>query len=367
MDQIAPARLPLHSEVALGPAALVRINESVDFIDRHSSVFCTASAWLGAAGRHLRGEPVVITVHDADTEVVGLAALSRSRQRGVWGIALLGGGFNDYGQFHYADESAGVALARATAAWIRGEHRAWSLALDQVEQDDPAVAVLLGLLPRARLEPGQPIPQISGIGTDYRLSRNRRRKANNAINRIEAHGRAWQQLTVRDRSGLDRWLPSVIDVRRARDHACGRRSHLDDPGARAFYVEVVRDLCGAGRLHLDLLLVDGEVAGYGMVVVDPGVHRIFDGRVAEGLSHYRGALVCDLIALRRAEADPDVTTFDWLRGRTDGKFGNHEVLRSDLVASSHAFVVGLDRWEGAARRRAKELLPAPTLRMLARR
>ena len=358
---------PLRSEVAVGAAALERIEASASFIDRHASAFCTTSAWLRAAARNLGGEPVVITVHDAGSTVVALAACSRSRQRGVWGIALLGGEFNDYGQLYYASESAGVVLATATAAWVQGEHRAWSLALDQLPEGDPAVATLLDLLPRARLEPGPPIPQIRGIGTDYLVSRNRRRKANNAVHRIEADGLAWHQVTVHERTDLDRWLPTVIDVRRERDHACGRRSHLDDPGARAFYVEVVRDLCDAGRLHLDLLLVDGTVAGYGMVVADPSAHRVFDGRVAEGLTRYRGGLVCDLMAVQRAEADPSVATFDWLRGRAGGKFGNDEVMRVGVVAASHAVVERLDRWDDAARRAVKALLPDAALRRIARR
>lgn len=342
--------------VATADAARHRIRELAAYIDARSTAYCTTAAWLTAAAAHLPGEPVVLTIGADDDTVAGLAALSRSRRHGVWRIELLGGAFNDYGQLHH-DGHAAEVLAQAIVDWIEREHAAWSLDLAQLPGEDAVVAGLLRRIARARLEPGAPIPQILGIGTDYVVSRNRRRKANNALNRITADGRRAEQLAVREPADVARWLPLVVDVRRRRDHACGRRSHLDDPAVRGFYETFVADLAAAGSLTLDLLLVDGEIAGYGMVVEEPGVHRIFDGRVADGLEHYRGAVVCDLAATARASADPGVTTFDWLRGRTDGKYGNHEVHRVHLLASSGAAVDRLDRWERAARDRLKAALP----------
>lgn len=355
------------SHIATGAAATARLQECADFIDARSTAFCTTSSWLTTAARHLNGEPVVITVHDERAQVVGLAALSRSRHRGVHHVELLGGLFNDYGQFHYDDPRTGARLAAAVATWIRTEHRLWSLELAQMPEHEAAGSQLLASIPRARVTPGQPLPQIHDIGGDYRVSRNRRRKANNALNRIAADGLEWTQLAVTEREELDHWLPLVIDVRRERDHACGRRSHLDDAAQRAFYEEFVRDRCAAGALTLDLLLVGGEVAGYGMVVADDGAHRVFDGRIADGLERYRGTIVCDLAAAMRASDDPTVSTFDWLRGRTDGKFGNHEVHRVDVVATSHAVVERIDRWDRAARNRVKAVLPDTALQRIARR
>ena len=361
----APAAPALVAEVSTGEAAVTRLGHCAELVDRHSTAFSTSSAWLTAAAVHLTGEPVAVVIRDGATPV-GHAALSRTRRRGVPRVTVLGGDFNDYGQLYYTDDHAAVALAAAIADWVRAEHRFWSLSLDQLP-DDLVLAELVSRLPGATVSPGQPIPQIVGIGTDYRLSRNRRRKANNALNRIEADGLSWEQLVITDRDELERWLPTIIDVRRQRDHGCGRRSHLDDPGSRAFYETVVRDACDEGRLTLDLLLVAGQIAGYGIVLAEAGAHRMFDGRMAHELQRYRGALVCDLAALARAQDDPAVSTFDWLRGRTDAKFGNHEVHLSCLVASSHAFVDRLDGWDRRIRHRAKALLPAAALRRLAQR
>ncbi|WP_435768486.1 GNAT family N-acetyltransferase [Nocardioides sp. SYSU DS0651] len=355
----------LASDVALGDRAVARLAELSEFVDRHSEAFCTSAAWLDAAARHLPAEPVVVTVSAGD-EPVAVAALAVAGRRGVRRVELLGGDLNDYGQLFHADLRAAEALADAIATWLAGQRR-WSLSLGQLAEDAPVLAALLGRLPHASVHAGPPMPRISGVGTDYVLSRNRRKKLNNAINRIEADGRGWETVVVEDLPALERWLPAVVELRRRRDHASGRRSHLDDPQVLAFYEAVVRRLVGEGRARIHLLAVDGRAAGYGLAVLDGDTHRLYDGRVAEDLQAYRGGVVCDLLAVAAAAEDPSVTTFDWLRGRTDSKFGNAELRRVELRAVSHAVVTTVDAWESAARRRVKAALPEAAVRRLVAR
>lgn len=354
----------LASRVAVGDEAMALLHELADWVDARSEAFSTSSAWLLAAGENLPGQPVVITVRDGATPVA-LAALAVAQRRGARRIELLGGELNDYGQLFHDDETAATALADAIAAWVLVQHR-WSLSLDQLPVDDPvarAIAARLGGI----LEPGQPMPRISGVGTDYRLSRNRRRSGNKAANRMEADGRRWELLAVADVPGLERWLPAIGDVRRGRDHACGRRSQLDDPHGRAFYEAFVRAAVQAGHAVLHLVLVDDQVAGYNVVLHDGPVHRLFDGRVAEDLLRYQGGVLCDLRAVHDAGEDPAVTTFDWLRGRTESKFGNDEIHRIGVQAASHRWVTAVGEWEGAARRRIKAVLPETAVRKLVAR
>ena len=68
-------------------------------------------------------------------------------------------------------------------------------------------------------------------------------------------------------------------------------------------------------------MVDEDVAGYGVTMLDGPVHRLWDGRVADEWQRYRGGLVCDVTAVRRAIDTPGVSTFDWLRGRKPGALG----------------------------------------------
>ena len=352
-------------EVHVGADAAVRLEELASFVDGLSDTFCTSSAWLLAAARHLPGRPVVITVRAGDIPVA-LGALSVTTRRGVRRVELLGGDLNDYGRLFWTDEVAAAALADELASWL-GRHRYWSLLLGQLAADDPMLALLSDRIPGATVEQGPPMPRIIGIGTDFPISRNRRHQQAKAINRIEGDGLAWEKVVVNDEQTLDRWLPAVIELRRQRDHAAGRRSHLDDPAMLRFYETVVRDFVTRGRAGIYLLAIEGRVAGFTLAMYDDGAHRVLDGRVADDLQRYRGGMVCNVMALMHAAELPDVTTFDWLRGVTEAKRGNHIGHRVGLVAASHRAVVAVDRWEDAARRRIKAALPDAAVRQLVER
>ncbi len=356
---------PSAPPVTTGARALAVLEDLASYVDARAEAFSARSSWLLAAARHLPGEPVVLTVREGD-RVVGLAALAATRHRGALRVSLLGGDLNDYGQLHHDGPDAARALAGALVAWLRQQHR-WSLDLGQLAPEDPALAELVRLLPDAVVTPGAPMPRIEGVGTTYRVKRDRRRKATGAFNHAARDGLRAERVLLDDLVGLERWLPALVAVRRERDHASGRRSQLDDPGVLAFHESVLRTAFAAGRGAVHVMLVEGEVAGFVTVLVDGDTHRLYDGRVAEKWLAYRGGTVCDIDAVLRAQDDPAVHTFDWLRGRTEAKFGNAEVVRSGLRASSSASVERIDRWEDALRRRVKAALPEAAVRRIVSR
>lgn len=353
------------TQVAVGADAIALLDDLATFVDRHSTAFCTTHAWLAAAARHLTAQPVLLVVREGG-EPVGVATLCVTSRRGARRVEMLGGDQNDYAQFYCADRRAAGALAAAVAAWLRELGR-WSLRFEQLAADDPALAALRRLVPGGSVEPGPPMPQIRGIGTDYRISKNRRSQARQAVNRIAADGRTWERVVVDDLASVERWLPAVIALRRRRDHASGRRSHLDDEARLAFYAAVVRDFVARGRAVVYLLAVDGAVAGYHLTMLDRDAYRMLDGRVADELQRYRGGMVTSMMAMTAASDAPEVTTYDWLRGRTESKFGNHEQHRVVLTAASHRLVTVVDEWEATARRRVKAALPAAAVRRLVAR
>ncbi len=363
-ETLRPSAPPV-ATVATGAGAIAVLEELASYVDARAEAFSARSPWLLAAARHLDGEPVVVVVRE-DGEVAALAALSATRHRGATRVSLLGGDLNDYGQLHHDGPRAARLLAAAVADWLVARRR-WSLDLGQLAPEDPALAELARLLPGAVLVPGAPMPRIEGIGSSYRVKRDRRRKATGAFNAAGRDGLSAEKLVVDDLAGLERWLPALVAVRRERDHASGRRSQLDDPGTLAFHTAVLRTAFAAGRGVVHLMLVEGEVAGFVTVLVDGEAHRLYDGRVADRWLTYRGGTVCDIEAVLRAQDDPGVHTFDWLRGRTEAKFGNVEVVRSGLRASSHRSVDRLDRWEAAVRRRVKAALPEAAVRRIVRR
>lgn len=351
--------------VATGARAIAVLQDLASYVDARAEAFSARASWLLAAATHLAGEPVVVVAR-VDGEVAGLAALSLTRHRGTSRVTLLGGDLNDYGQLHHDGPEAARALAAAVVDWLRTQRR-WTLDLGQLAPGDSALAELARLLPDAVVSSGAPMPRIEGVGASYRVKRDRRRKATGAFNAAGRDGLHAEKLVVDDLAGLERWLPELVEVRRARDHASGRRSQLDDPGTLAFHTDVLRTAFAAGAGVVHLMLVEGEVAGFVTVLVDGDAHRLYDGRVADRWLAYRGGTVCDIEAVLRAQDDPDVRTFDWLRGWTEAKFGNAEVVRSGLRASSHPSVDRLDRWEATARRRVKAALPEAAVRRIVSR
>ncbi|UUW87345.1 GNAT family N-acetyltransferase [Nocardioides sp. WV_118_6] len=354
------------TEIAHGSAAELALADLASYVDGRSNAFSTGAGWLRAAARHLPGQPLTIALRGADGRVLALAPLVVQRRAGVVRIEVLGGELNDYAELFHDDPVAADLLADAVASWVR-RHRRWSLRLSQLAPGDPVVAGLVARLPGAVVVPGPPMPRIEGAGTDYRLTRHRRRKINTDLNRLAADGYDAERLVVDDPVTLERWLPRLVDVRRGRDHGSGRRSHLDDDGTRAFHEEVVRDAMARGRAVVDLLVVGDEVLGFTTTLRDGPVSRLFDGRVAQDWMRYRGGIVCEMAAVQRAVADPAVETFDWLRGRTDAKFGNAEIHRVELQAASHAWIERMDERRARARAGLKALLPAALVRRIVQR
>ena len=335
------------------------------FIDARASAFSTSSSWLGAAADFLPTEPVVVTVRSAG-ELAGLAALGVTQRVRLRSITMLGGELNDYTQFFVAGDDAVAGLAFAVADWV-SSHRWWSLSLGQLPAGDPVLAALAALLPRAAIEPGAEMPRIEGLKDGYAVNRNRRGKVRNAMNRMTTDGRACERLTITDPDLLAHWLPRVIDVRRERDHGVGRRSQLDDPGTCAFYGHVVAEAVRSGRGQVNLVLIDGAVGAYTIVMADGSTHRLFDGRVANDLQHYWGGLVANMMAVTNAIEAPGVDTFDWLRGKSIDKFGTAELRREGLRATSHRLVSSVDVGRAALKAKVKDALPDEVLRRLASR
>jgi len=359
---LAPSRTV---RIARGRDAAREIEELAGFIDARSGAFTTSSSWLAAAARWLPGEPVVLSAW-ADAAPVALAALTVTTRAGVPQISFLGGEFNDYSAFYYDDRAGAELLAATLEAWVL-QHRFWALALDQVRPEDAVLAALAARLPGAIVEDGPLMPRIEGLKDGYRIGKNRRQQLNNATNRLTCDGCHWEQVVVSDVVALERWLPRLIEVRRERDHGCGRRSHLDDPAARSFYGAVLRDGVARGRAVVNMLVVDGEVGGYAAVMIDGDTHRLFDGRVAERLQRYKGGVVADLMAVSHAIEAPGVTTFDWLRGESPVKFGNAEIRNVQLRAVSHPAIRSIENARTATRRRVREVLPESVVRRLTER
>lgn len=363
--QGGPSRGAYRARVLTGAAAIEGLRQSAEFIDELSEEFCTTSTWLLAAAELLPGNAAIMVL-DRDGGVVGLAPLSVVSRGPVRDISFLGGEHVDYCRLFARDRHAALVLGDALADWL-GSLPAWSLELVQLHPGDPVLARLAQRLPNVSVAAGPPMPRIEHLERGFEIGRTWRKHVKSAENRLRTDQRDVEHLVVTSPAELARWLPAVIEVRRGRDHALGRRSQLDAPRVQAFYTRVVQEAVAAGRCRIYLQVVDGQVGGFSTIMLDGDTHRIFDGRVAEDFQRYKGGLTTAVHAVEDAIGTPGVVTYDWLRGSSPTKFGNAEIRRAGLSAVSHRAI----RVAAQSRVRTKALIkravPDDVVRRLARR
>ncbi len=347
------------ARVHVGEDATALLAHHAATIDARAGVFCRTAAWLERIVRTLGREPVLVTVSDDQDRLIGLLALERRRRWGLTRVATLGADLNDYAPAFAADAAVAEAMAAALSAWLRTEQR-WSLTLAQL--DDAALAEALTHATRARVSTGPPMPAITDV-TAFVPSKGARKANAKTANRLRADGRNW----AFERHGAtapDGIVDELIALRRERDHAHGRRSHLDAPEQREFYRATVAHLLEheGGAVHA--LRVDGRLAGYVVVAHDAGTHRTWDGRVAVGFERYRAGAACTWRAREEAAADPRVERFDWLRGITQEKLHDHVVELPTLEADSHRWITTLRAGGARARAAARALVPTALRRRM---
>ena len=189
--------------------------------------------------------------------------------------------------------------------------------VDIVQIDHPILATeLVTRLGTTAVEvpPCRAIVQLA----DFAPTKSARKANRKTANRLDADGRTWHF----DRFDTDvpvGLIDSLVTLRRARDHASGRRSHLDDPRRLDFFLETIDDRLSHGLATIHTLTIDDELAAYVIGLRDQNVHRVWDGRVAVGFERYRAGIACTWRMREDAQADPSVDTLDWLRGINPGE------------------------------------------------
>lgn len=337
--------------VTTGVEALRTLEHHAEAIAGNTQSFCQRTSWLLRAARLLPGDPLVVAVYD-DGALTGLIAAAVQRRRRVTRIDLLGGDLNDYAPMFATSHDAAHRVVEAFVAWVRTQRR-WLVQIDQI--DDPTLSAELATRLRTTPVDGAAMPRIVQLA-DFTPSKSARKANRKTVNRLDADGRDWHF----DRFGPDApagLLGSLVTLRRERDHASGRRSHLDDPGRRDFYLETVDDLLSRGLATIHTLTIDNVLAAYVIGLRDHRVHRVWDGRVGVGYERYRAGIACTWRMREDAQADPSVDTLDWLRGINPEKIHNDVVTLPCLRAASHRSVDRMDRWTTAVRSGLKSLVP----------
>jgi CelD/BcsL family acetyltransferase involved in cellulose biosynthesis len=301
-------------------------------------------------------EPFALCVEGAD-RLEAVALLARKKQRLFTELVALGAGLSDQIRLPARDPEASRELARAVVALVLDVHGPWRLTIRHLPPDDGVARAIAAELGCAELETGDASPSLRFDGRrslrSY-VSKNHHQQVRRMRNRMHGEGLLPRLEHLREREAIAAILPEVVDVCLRRDASLRGESLLDQPGARAFFREVILEHAARGEVELTTLRFGDVLAAYVVCFLDRGAYRMWNCRLNPAWSRYGAGRVALDAAVERALLQGSTTEFDWMRGAETYKQGlsNHVEHALDLRAwSSIALRSVLD-----SRRRFKRLV-----------
>jgi hypothetical protein len=231
------------------------------------------------------------------------------------------------------DPPAAADLGALVARWLTDLPDRWALRLEQVPADSAVVAPLAKAGVSLTVE-GDAVPMTRFDEGERRLDRytgkgfrKQARQALRWLERTSGHARL-ERVTGEDCAAL---LPAIDVVRRSRDVDQNRLGSLSSGRADGQWNAAIAELAREGRAEAAVLWAGNEVAAYNLVVHDPNVLHVLDGRIASAWSGRSVGRIVDGAAVQWALDDPACRGVDWGRGITDAK----QRLANDQIATVH--------------------------------
>ena len=113
---------------------------------------------------------------------------------------------------------------------------------------------------------------------------------------------------------------------------------LDDPKVNELWRRLVLVHGATGQIEISSMLIDGEIAGFVIGIIDDDAYRVFDGHFNSEFHRYSPGRIIESAVLERAMVDARFDGLDWMAGVAAEKIltSNHNEGRMQLVASSKA-------------------------------
>lgn len=285
--------------------------------------------------------PMTVLVRERATGQVEAAALL-ARRDGADGaeVVSMGHGTVACTRFPSRSERASKLLTKGIKDELNTLGK-WTLQFQQLPEGDAVAKLLAQQLPNAEMAPDLWVPQVV-FGEDPQLSehlsRNMRRQIKKAWNRLETDGHSVEMNVARSEFEIIELLPRLEEIHVERDHDTGRTSDLDDPKVGELWRRLVLAHGASGQIEISSMVINDEIAGYVIGIIDDDAYRVFDGHFNSEFQRYSPGRIIESAVLERAMVDARFDGLDWMAGVAAEKIltSNHNEGRMQLVASSKA-------------------------------
>jgi diguanylate cyclase len=333
---------PLDPEVVVGRLRLERIVPDIGLLHTDLNVPVMARIRWAQSWMHVHEdcEPLAFVVRNRASGQLDAAALLATRNTAAGlEVVPMGHGAIGYSCFPSRSERSSRMLAKIIGDYLDQTKQPWTLECCQLADHDPVAVLLAQKLPHAELTADQWVPRLNLEGyktADELLSNNMRRQLRKALNRIAADGHEVAFGTARTPEAIGHVLGTLERIHLDRDRASRDSSDLDDPLARDLWRRLVLAHSQSGDVEVSSVLIDNEVAGYVIAIIDGSSYRVFDGHFDGAFSRYSPGRLIESAVLDRVIIDPRFTELDWMAGVAAEKIlaTNTNEARRRLSASS---------------------------------
>jgi diguanylate cyclase len=333
---------PLDPEVVVGRARLERLVPDIGLLHAEMGVpvmarIRWAQSWMQV---HEEWEPLAFVVRNRQSGQLDAAALlaTRTSSSGIEVVPMGHGGIG-YTSFPSRNERSARLLAKIIGDHLDQTGQPWLLECCQLADNDPVAVLLAQKLPHAELTADQWVPRLNLEGfrsADELLSHNMRRQLRKAVNRLASDGHTVSFGTARTPEAIGQVLGTLERIHVDRDRATRDTSDLDDPRSRDLWRRLVLAHAQSGDVEVSSVLIDDQVAGYVIAIIDGQSYRVFDGHFDSDFSRYSPGRLIESAVVDRVIIDPRFTELDWMAGVAAEKIlaTNCNEARRRLSASS---------------------------------
>jgi diguanylate cyclase len=333
---------PLDPEVVVGRPRLERLVPDLGLLHAELGVpvmarIRWAQSWMTI---HDDWEPLAFVVRNRQSGQLDAAALlaTRTTPTGIEVVPMGHGGIG-YTSFPSRSDRAARLLAKIIGDHLEQSGKPWTLECCQLADHDPVATLLAQKLPHAELTADQWVPRLNLEGyrsADELLSHNMRRQLRKAMNRLETDGHRVSFGTARTPEAIGEVLGTLERIHVDRDRVTRDASDLDDPRSRDLWRRLVLAHSQSGDVEVSSVLVDDDVAGYVIAIIDGSSYRVFDGHFDSEFSRYSPGRLIESAVLDRVIVDPRFVELDWMAGVAAEKIlaTNSNEARRRLSASS---------------------------------